>query len=120
VVETLGEVELGLGAKLGAEYDRGVYLASAEALLERVQSAGEAVDAFLLVGHNPGLEMLALALGASSPLRTELAVKYPTATLVELTFPVERWAEVAKASGTITRLIRPRDLDPDLGPDEDS
>jgi phosphohistidine phosphatase len=40
--------------------------------------------------------------------------------LTEISFPVERWADVGRGDGTITRFIRPRDLDPELGPDEES
>jgi phosphohistidine phosphatase len=63
---------------------------------------------------------LALMLTSGGDLRAELAVKYPTATIAEISLPVERWADVAARAGTLTRFIRPRDLDPELGPDEDS
>ncbi len=53
-------------------------------------------------------------------VRAEVAIKYPTATLAEITLPVEHWSEVEEGIGTIVRFIRPRDLDPELGPDEDS
>lgn len=44
--------------------------------------------------------------------------KYPTATLAQITFDVDRWADVVRGGGTLTRFIRPRDLDPTLGPDD--
>jgi phosphohistidine phosphatase len=76
-------------------------------------------NSLLLVGHNPGLEMLTLALAAPgvSPLRGELETKYPTATLAELSLPVERWADLSPARAQLIRFLRPRDLDPELGPD---
>jgi phosphohistidine phosphatase len=120
VVETLRDVEEGYGGTLGAEFDRRVYLASAETLLDLVHAARDDGTALLLVGHNPGLENLALQLGGDGALKAEIAVKYPTATLTEISFAVERWADVARGGGTITRFIRPRDLDPELGPDEES
>ncbi len=53
-------------------------------------------------------------------LRAEVAVKYPTGTVAEIAFPVDSWSEVKEGAGRISRFIRPRDLDPELGPDEDS
>ena len=41
-------------------------------------------------------------------------------SLAEIQLPVEHWTDVAEESGTLTRFIRPRDLDPELGPDDDS
>ena len=54
-----------------------------------------------------------------SALREAVAEKYPTATLAELTFNTDDWATVTAGSGRLTRFIRPRDVDPALGPDGD-
>jgi phosphohistidine phosphatase len=40
--------------------------------------------------------------------------------LAEISLPVDHWSEAREGVGTIARFIRPRDLDPELGPDEDS
>ena len=121
VTETLDEVAAGYGA-LAPEYDERLYLASAAILLEFVRKAPDSAARLLLVGHNPGLEELALGLTASDDggLRSEVEVKYPTGTVAEIRLPVERWADVRAGAGRIVRFIRPRDLDPELGPDEDS
>jgi phosphohistidine phosphatase len=37
--------------------------------------------------------------------------------VAEIELPAERWAEVKEGTGRIVRFIRPRDLDPELGPD---
>ena len=118
VVETLGEVAAAFGP-IQPHLDRRIYLATPEILLELVRQTDDAVASLLLAGHNPGLERLALMLsGPDGALRSEVEVKYPTGTLAEIGFPVERWAEVAPGTGTIARFIRPRDLDPALGPEE--
>ena len=36
--------------------------------------------------------------------------------LAEMTFDVERWSDAAANRATLTRFVRPRDLDPALGP----
>lgn len=120
VRETLDEVGAGLGRPLSPEFDDRVYLAAPEALLAIVRGTRDAFDRLLLVGHNPGLESLAMTLDAGTGLRDQVAVKYPTGTLAEIELPAASWREVAAGTGRIARFIRPRDLDPDLGPDEDT
>ena len=116
VRETLAEVEAEFGTLERLEDER-LYLASAETLLDIVRETDGAVERLLLVGHNPGLEMLALKLTQGSGLRSEVELKYPTATLAEIELPAESWRDVAEGTGTLARFIRPRDLDPELGPD---
>lgn len=120
VMETLEDVGEGYGRSLEPSFDKRIYLASTDVLLDLVQAADDGAARLLLVGHNPGLERLALLLTRGEGLRGELALKYPTATLAEIQLPVERWSEVGEGAGTLSRFIRPRDLDPELGPDEDS
>jgi phosphohistidine phosphatase len=117
VVETLADVSDGYGQAIAPDCDKRVYLASAEALLEFVQGTDESRSRLLIVGHNPGLENLVLLLAQEGALRSEVLIKYPTATLAEITLPVDRWPDVREGVGTLTRFIRPRDLDPELGPD---
>jgi phosphohistidine phosphatase len=120
VIETLEEVEAACGP-LGPGYDQRLYLASTATLLEIVRATADDVERLLLVGHNPGLEEIALRLSRrdEAGLRGEVEVKYPTGTVAEIDLPVERWAQVAERSGRIVRFIRPRDLDPELGPDSE-
>jgi phosphohistidine phosphatase len=120
VVETLQDVADGYGRALDPRHDPDLYLASPAVLLDRVQHMEDEVERLLVVGHNPGLEQLAMLLAGSdrSGRLAELEAKYPTATLAVLEFDVERWSEVRKSGGTLVRFIRPRDLDPELGPDD--
>ena len=118
VVETLEEVAETFGP-LEPEYEQRLYLATTETLIELLRATDESVERLLLVGHNPGMECLALALsgGSDNALRGEIELKYPTGTLAEIALDVEGWWQVDGGCGKITRFIRPRDLDPELGPD---
>jgi phosphohistidine phosphatase len=120
VTETLDEIASGYGP-LEAQHDERLYLASASSLLDIVRHAPGSVGRLLLVGHNPGLEELALRLARrdGDGLRGEVAVKYPTGTVAEIELPAQHWAEVKEGTGRILRFIRPRDLDPELGPDSE-
>lgn len=120
VSETLAQIESGYGRTIAPDLDRRVYLASAATLLDVVHGFPAEIESALLVGHNPGLEDLVLMLVAdgADPLRDAVEDKYPTASIAELQFEGE-WGDVATGTARLTRFIRPRDLDPTLGPDAD-
>jgi phosphohistidine phosphatase len=73
-----------------------------------------------MVGHNPGLEDLIFDLvpdDGSSPLRDVVETKFPTATLAVLELDIERWADLRDGCARLVHRMRPRDLDPALGPE---
>jgi phosphohistidine phosphatase len=109
VTETLQGLEEILGA-LPVHYDERIYLASTETLLTIVRAAGDQHQGLLLVGHNPGMERLALLLSRGGPLHDRVAEKYPTGALAEIGFPADRWRDAIESTGTLQRFLRPRDL----------
>ena len=119
VQQTLDEVASGYGRTLAPAWDRRIYLASAATLLDVIRELPDAAPTALLGGHNPGLEDLVLLLVADAApgLRDAVEEKYPTASVAELAFAVDRWGDVREGGGTLKRFVRPRDLDPTLGPD---
>jgi phosphohistidine phosphatase len=119
VAETLQEVEAVYGPGLAPSWKKNLYLATPDELLDAVHQAPAEAESILLVGHNPGLEQLVLMLvpDRREGARGEVEVKYPTASLAEMTFAVDRWEDVDRGGGDLVRFVRPRDLDPELGPD---
>lgn len=120
--ETLDGFWEGYGEILHPNWERRIYLASGATLLDVVHELPDEDATVLMCGHNPGLEDLALDLipdVRGDELRDELEMKFPTASLAELQFDVDSWSAIKGGSARITRFIRPRDLDPDLGPSED-
>jgi phosphohistidine phosphatase len=119
VVQTLENFLTGYGSQAKPEWDRRIYLASAATLLDLIQELPDTHDHVLLAGHNPGLEDLVLLLvpDGDDPLRDQVELKFPTASIAELTFDASDWANVAPGGGALTRFVRPRDVDPTLGPD---
>jgi phosphohistidine phosphatase len=87
-----------------------LYAASAGALLERLRSVPDTVESVMLIGHNPGLQQLALDLARPSPTVRELATKYPTAALATLAFRAASWQELDRDTAELVALVRPRDL----------
>ena len=119
VVETLEEVAAGLGETIAPAWDKRIYLASGVTLLDVVHDTPDDAQSLLLVGHNPGLEDLILMLvpdRTGDETRDQVEEKFPTASVAELEFDADRWAEVKAGSGRLVRFVRPRDLDPTLGP----
>ncbi|WP_414900567.1 SixA phosphatase family protein [Sphingomonas flavalba] len=119
VVQTLDGVWDGLGRPMTPVWDKRIYLASAATLCDLVRETADDVGSLLLAGHNPGLEDLVLLLVPDRPedrLRDDVEEKFPTASLAELQFAVDRWADIDAGGGVLARFVRPRDLDPALGP----
>ncbi len=120
VAETLAEVEAGYGRTLSPLIDKRLYLACVETLLDLIHALPPEAASALLVGHNPGLEELVLALvpdAADQPLRDDVELKFPTASVAELAFDGD-WHAVKPNAAMLKRFTRPRDLDPALGPEE--
>jgi phosphohistidine phosphatase len=104
----------GLGESYGPlapVYDETVYLASLDTLLALVRATDDACATLLVVGHNPGMERLALLLSRGGALHDEIALKYPTGALAQIAFQVDHWRDVAESGGTLERFLRPRDLE---------
>lgn len=90
-----------------------LYEAPANRLLDIVRAAEGAAGCLMLVGHNPGLQQLALAMtgaGDEGAIR-RLGEKFPTAALAVLDFSLELWPDVHAGMATLERFIAPKSLD---------
>lgn len=105
---------------LEPQFDKRLYLASVETIVDLVHEFGGDADSILLAGHNPGLQELLYALvppAAENALFDKAATKYPTATFAVFELDIDDWADLKKDCGKLVHFIRPRDLDPQLGPE---
>lgn len=99
-------------------WDRRLYLATSDTLIDAVQETPDEIGSLLLAGHNPGLEDLVLDLvpdDSSSPLREAVEEKFPTAAIAVLGCDITHWSDLGPGA-KLLHFIRPRDLDPALGP----
>ncbi len=92
-----------------------LYLAESGALLEAIH-AEPTRSPLMLVGHNPGLHELGVAMlsrdqpGAAAERAVEFGRKFPTAALAAIEFRPDRWRAVKPESGILVEFVRPKSL----------
>ncbi len=122
VTETIDQLETTYGAPLNQEFDRRIYLASSVTLMDILRGIENDPHSVLMAGHNPGLEDLIFDLvpdDGSQALRDVVEEKFPTAALAVLELAIDSWEDIGSGDVKFAKLIRPRDLDPALGPQMD-
>lgn len=100
-------------------FDKDLYMADAATLMRLMRDNGGDARALLLAAHNPGLQELVLELVGKeneTPLFDEVMAKFPTAAFAVIELDIDDWADCEAGCGRITYFARPRDLDPELGP----
>ncbi len=93
-------------------YDNALYLAGPAALLRRLRRLADSEAAVLVIGHNPGLHELALALAApDSPRHRALAAgKFPTTA--RASFAIEGpWANLGRSPHPLIDYATPKSLE---------
>jgi len=109
------------GLAMPIEFETGAYLADSACLQQILREQGGDADAVLLAAHNPGLQELALDLVPpenEDKLFDEVMAKYPTAAFAVIELAIDDWEDLAPGTGKIVHFARPRDLDPELGPEK--
>lgn len=114
--QTLAAILPALGDDLEVRIEPALYGAGATHLLDRLQAVSNRVSSAMLIGHNPGIQDLALALAADGPALAGLREKFPTGALVTLELDAERWGDVDTGIATATALVTPRSLESGPGP----
>lgn len=108
------------GLDIPVTWDQRAYLADSDMLQTLIQSVGQDPRTLLLVAHNPGLQSLVFDLVATDqndPLVDAAAEKYPTAAFAVIKLDIDKWSDCRPGCGQLVHFARPRDLDPELGPE---
>lgn len=88
-----------------------LYGADVSQLLETIRDASVAdPKRLMIVGHNPGMHELAIALAGSgdSARRSALADNLPTAGLAILDFDIDDWADIGLRRGRLELFVSPK------------
>lgn len=91
---------------------RSLYLAGPREMLEAVARVEEPVSTLMLVGHNPGMHMLAADLAArGDPEALErLGRKFPTAAVACFRLSGGSWRKLDVDRGQLLHFVTPRSL----------
>jgi phosphohistidine phosphatase len=107
--ETLERIAPALGEGIPVQVERELYAASEQRLLERLRAVEDGVESVLLIGHNPGVEQLALSLAGSGAKLARVRRKYPTGALATLQFSGP-WSKLRLRSAKLTNFVTPKQL----------
>jgi phosphohistidine phosphatase len=109
--DTLARIEPAFGDRVEARFDEALYAASEAELLAHLRALQPEIQSVMIIGHNPGLEELALGLASEGAERARMEEKYPTAALATIDLSVDDWSAIERGSGELVAYVRPRDLD---------
>jgi phosphohistidine phosphatase len=110
--ETWNGVSQTLRSAAPVLFERGLYLASAKVVLNRLRRLTGNVNSVLVIGHNPGLEEAAQALSDHNGEPFErLRRKFPTAGLARLDFKIDDWSKLEPGTGRLSLMVTPADVD---------
>ncbi|TWG93827.1 phosphohistidine phosphatase [Mesorhizobium sp. J18] len=92
------------------DYLEALYSTDAAGHVRLIREFADSAAALLLVGHNPMVEDLAIALPAGKGTATEaIASGFPTSGLAVLTFSGD-WQSLGPGTGTLEAFVTPADL----------
>ena len=102
--ETTKRLTAAAGYRGPVRYAEELYLAGPKQLVEVIAAQPATRLDLLVVGHNPGLEELVLAL-------TKCDETLPTASLVRISLPIRRWQDLkTTTAGKLVKIWRPKEL----------
>jgi phosphohistidine phosphatase len=107
--QTLERIAPGLGKEVDVQIEPELYAASAAAHLELLHDVPDEIESVMLIGHNPGIQDLALSLASGGSESTRVRGKFPTAALATLELNAN-WRELAPGSAEIVSFVKPKEL----------
>lgn len=92
--------------------DDGLYLAEHRDILSRIRAIEATWRKVLVIGHNPGLKILAgrLAARANPAEAARVEAKFPTAGLVHLAVTLESWQDLSPDTIAAATFVAPKHL----------
>ena len=107
--QTFEAIEPSLGRDVPVEYEQELYGASSGELLARLRTVPPEIVTLLVIGHNPGMQELALLLAGRGARLDRLREKLPTAALATLEMR-DGWAELTAGGAELVDYVVPREL----------
>jgi len=95
------------GAEIAVEDE--LYGATEDELLKRLRRVAEGSETVALIGHNPGIQDLAIALAGSGEGLERMRAKFPTGALAVLEFDGP-WRRLELGGARLASFVTPKDL----------
>ncbi|WP_157015237.1 SixA phosphatase family protein [Mesorhizobium xinjiangense] len=92
-----------------ASYPEALYETGADDMLDEIRMVPTGITTLLVIGHNPGMEDLAVALsgkGSNAKALKRLQTKFPTAALARFEFDGD-WAQLKDGAARLTDFVTP-------------
>ena len=105
--ETAALVLASLNPQPDLKLSGAIYHASPDTILDLVQK--QSVKTVAVIGHNPGIGMLANALVAKAPMHHRFS-DYPTCGTTVMDFDGDSWSQIKPRKGRCIDFTVPRDL----------
>jgi phosphohistidine phosphatase len=86
-----------------------LYGATDDELLERLRLVADGSEIVALIGHNPGIHDLAIALAGSGEGIEHMRAKFPTGALAVLEFDGP-WRRLSRGGARLASFVTPKDL----------
>jgi phosphohistidine phosphatase len=108
--ETLAVVAPAFGSATEHAVEEGLYAASAAELLSRLRRIPDRTTSVMIIGHNPGLQDLAVTLAGHGARLERLREGFPTTALAVLRSPIASWRELGPGDAKLIDFVVPREL----------
>lgn len=94
-------------------YQERLYLAEADDLLVWLHELSDAIPSVLVIGHNPGLQELALRLlpDSAAEASARIAGKFPTGALLRLSTRAKSWSGFGPGTAKLVEYVIPAELE---------
>ncbi|GAC1370650.1 MAG: histidine phosphatase family protein [Actinomycetota bacterium] len=106
--QTLKIIAAALGPQAKALIEEELYGADATTMAQRLRSLPSDLDAAMVIGHNPGIQALAIRLAGPQGSQ-RLVGKFPTGALVTLEIPGD-WGQLGAMPAPLLGFLVPRDM----------
>jgi len=102
----------GYGEEPECLIEDGLYHSTSKSMIERLSAVPDDIPSVMIVGHNPGMQHLALDLAESaSGDWHRMREKFPTAALAVMTLDEPSWSPITPGSFTLQGYFKPKELE---------
>lgn len=108
--DTIDLVRSGLPPGTKVRIEERLYGAGPTDVLKILRRLSDSLPSVMVVGHNPTMQELALALATSGSGLERLSSSFPTGGLAKLSLPVDRWHDVGAGTASLASFVVPKDL----------